>query len=437
MFEYHLRCALHKSLRRPWLASTLILIIGLGAAACMTTLSVLRAATRDPMPGLSQLMYAPSIMSRGQAAATLAAAQGLVDHATAMRLLTPARNVRVLADYAISGIALPQRPGTHPTAIYGHAVSTGFFSMLHVPLVFGGAWSAADEDRGDLLVVISEKLNNRIFGGRNSVGETLRYNDSTLRVVGVMGEWEPSPRFYDVNVGNGYPGTDEDFFVPFASALANEFSSSGTVSCVEAPRGGGLHALIDSRCLWISVIAETQDKDAIGALSEVLDSTVKGTSADGTADSERSGTMIPLSALLERKNIVPAGTHASVVVAIALFLGCLITAASLMLSNYLGRTTELGLRRALGAKRQDILGMLLVESALIGILGGLIGVALTLAGVAAVHRLLPSGPAELATFQFGALVLTMLGTLVATVLAGCYPAMTASRVLPYAAIKQG
>lgn len=433
MFEYHLRCALHKCLRRPWLASTLILIIGLGAAACMTTLSVLRAATRDPMPGLSQLMYAPSIMSRGQAAAPLAAAQGLVDHATAMRLLTPARNVRVLADYAISGIALPQRSRTHPTAIYGHAVSTGFFSMLHVPFVFGGVWSAADEDRGDLLVVISEKLNNRIFAGRNSVGEALRYNDSTLRVVGVMGDWEPSPRFYDVNVGNGYPGTDEDFFVPFASALANGFSSSGTVSCVEAPRGSGLHALIDSGCLWISVIAETRDKDAIRALSEVLDSTVKV----GSADSQRSGTMIPLGALLERKNIVPAGTHASVVVAIALFLGCLITAASLMLSNYLGRTTELGLRRALGAKRQDILGMLLVESALIGILGGLIGVALTLAGVAVVHRLLPSGPAELATFQFGALVLTMFGTLVATVLAGCYPAMTASRVLPYAAIKQG
>ena len=62
---------------------------------------------------------------------------------------------------------------------------------------------------------------------------------------------------------------------------------------------------------------------------------------------------------------------------------------------------------------------------------------LTLAGVAVVHRLLPSGPAELATFQLGALVLALLGTLVATVLAGCYPAMSASRVLPYAAIKQG
>lgn len=437
MFEYHLRCALYKSLRRPWLASALILIIGLGVAASMTTLSVLRAATRDPMPGVSQLMYAPSITSSGQAAATLAAAQGLVDHATAMKLLAAGGNTQVLADYAVSGIALPQRSGTHPTVIYGHAVSTDFFSMLHVPFVFGGAWSAAEEDRGDLLVVISEKLNNRVFGGHNSVGEALRYNDSTLRVVGVMGEWEPSPRFYDVNVGSGYPGTDEDFLVPLASALSIGFSSSGTVSCVEAPHGSGLHALIDSHCLWISVIAEARDMGAIGELNTVLENAVKDANAKGSADSGWSGSMIPLGTLLERKNIVPAGTHASVVVAVALFLGCLITAASLMLSNYLGRFTELGLRRALGAKRHDILGMLLVESALIGVLGGVVGVVLTLAGVAVVHRLLPSGPAELATFQPGAMMGAILGTLVATVLAGSYPAVSASRVLPYAAIRQG
>ena len=108
-----------------------------------------------------------------------------------------------------------------------------------------------------------------------------------------------------------------------------------------------------------------------------------------------------------------------------------------MMSNYLGRTGELGLRRALGAKRRHILSMLLVESALIGGLGGLVGVALTLAGVATVHRLLPSGPAELATFQAGAIVSALLGTLAATVLSGCFPAINASRVLPYAAIKQG
>ena len=73
MLEYHLRCALHKLARRPWLTAALVLIIGMGVAACMTTLSVLRAATRDPAPGLSQRLYAPSILSDGEAAATFAA----------------------------------------------------------------------------------------------------------------------------------------------------------------------------------------------------------------------------------------------------------------------------------------------------------------------------------------------------------------------------
>lgn len=437
MLDYYLRCALQKTRRHPWLASSLVLIIGLGVAACMTTLSVLRAATRDPMPWVSRMLYAPSIASTGEAAATFAAAQGLVDHATAVRLLSAGGSTSVFADYALSGIALPQDPGVHPSVIYGHAVSAAFFPVLRVPFVFGRSWSASEEGNHDLLVVISRKLNDRIFSGRDSVGRTLRYNDATFRVVGVMDDWEPSPRFYDINAGNGYPGTDEDFLVPLESAVANRLGSAGTVSCVEAPDGKGFDALLHSGCLWISVIAMAPTQAGVHALDGVLDGAVRTSVAGGLAGEGLSGRMIPLRSLMEAKHIVPDGTQASVVVSVALFLGCLVTAASLMMSHYLGRHAELGLRRALGARRTDIVAQLLVEAALTGLLGGLVGIGLTFLGVATVHRLLPSGPAQLATLQAGPIAIALLGALVATMLSGAYPALSASRAMPLAIIRQG
>ncbi|WP_426701725.1 ABC transporter permease [Rhodanobacter sp. Col0626] len=433
MFDYYLRSAFRKSLAHPWLTVATVLIVGLGVAACMTTLSVLRAATRDPIPSLSASLYAPAISTSGQTQATLAAATGLADYDTAQRLLGSDRNA-VFADYALSGIALPQQSGLHPMPVNGHAVSTSFFSMLDVPFAFGAPWSATEEDQREPLVVISSRLNNAIFSGRNSVGSTLRYNDSTLRIVGVLRDWDPQPRFYDVNAGNGYPGTDEDFFVPLQSALSFQWRSSGTVACIESPDGQGFKALLGSSCLWLSLIAKASTQADLGKLDRALES---GTGKFAGSGAKASARMIPLRSLLESKHIVPDGVRSSVAVSIALFIGCLVTVASLMMSNYIGRLPELGLRRALGARKGDIFRQLLVEAGVIGALGGAVGIALTFLGVATVHRLLPSGPAQLAALPASSVALALLGAMITTLISGGYPALSAARVMPFRAIKQG
>lgn len=433
MFDYYLRSALRKSGAHPWLTMATVLIIGLGVAACMTTLSVLRAATRDPIPSLSASLYAPAISASGQTQATFAAATGLVDFDTAQRLLKSAPDT-VFADYALSGISLPQQAGLHPTPVNGHAVSASFFSMLDVPFAFGGPWSTAEEDQRQPLVVISSRLNNALFAGRNSVGSTFRYNDSTLRIVGVMHRWDPLPRFYDVNAGNGYPGTEEDFFVPLQSALSFQWRSSGSVACVESPDGQGFKALLGSSCLWLSLIGKASTQAELGTLDRVLQS---GTDKFADAGTKVSARMIPLRSLLESKHIVPDGIRSSVAVSIALFIGCLVTVASLMMSNYVGRLPELGLHRALGARRGDILRQLLVEAGVIGALGGMVGIALTFLGIAMVHRLLPSGPAQLATLPSGSIALALFGAMITTLISGGYPALNAARVMPLRAIKQG
>ncbi len=50
-------------------------------------------------------------------------------------------------------------------------------------------------------MVISRELNDKLFGGANSVGRRVRWNDNEFRVVGVRDHWMPLPTFYDVNNG--------------------------------------------------------------------------------------------------------------------------------------------------------------------------------------------------------------------------------------------
>src|SRR6201999_1502113 len=99
--------------------------------------------------------------------------------------------------------------------------------------------------------------------------------------------------------------------------------------------------------------------------------------------------MIPLLALMKAKHLVPQGAQASVVISIALFMGCLVTVSSLMMGQYVGRGAELGLRRALGASKGAILQQLLVEAGLTGVVGSFVAIGLTFFGVTMVHRLLP------------------------------------------------
>ena len=49
--------------------------------------------------------------------------------------------------------------------------------------------------------MLSKELNERVFGGANSVGSTLRFDNADYRVIGVLDAWQPVPYFFDLNVG--------------------------------------------------------------------------------------------------------------------------------------------------------------------------------------------------------------------------------------------
>lgn len=123
-----------------------------------------------------------------------------------------------------------------------------------------------------------------------------------------------------------------------------------------------------------------------------------------------------------------------IVGAIALFVGGIGT-MNMMLTTVSERTKEIGLRKAIGARRRDILLQILLESILLTVIGGAIGIVLTALGALVANNLLgDSSPIQVLVSFKVVLVATVVAILVGVVF-GLYPANRASKLLPVEALR--
>src|SRR3546814_3768469 len=93
-------------------------------------------------------------------------------------------------------------------------------------------------------------LNDKLFGGANSVGKTVRLDKSDFRIVGVLDEWRPTPRFYDMNSDRF--GDLEQAFIPFSTSRDLSMGRNGSMDCWGGsgsdPEG---QAGVKAPCVWI------------------------------------------------------------------------------------------------------------------------------------------------------------------------------------------
>ena len=118
----------------------------------------------------------------------------------------------------------------------------------------------------------------------------------------------------------------------------------------------------------------------------------------------------------------------------AFLLVCLVNTVGLLLAKFLRRSSEIGVRRALGATRSAIFAQYLVESSTIGLAGGVLGLGLALLGLWAVRQQ-PVDYAPLARLDAPMLLLTFALALLASLLAGLLPAWRATQIAPAIQLK--
>ncbi|MGH8112697.1 MAG: ABC transporter permease [Rhodanobacteraceae bacterium] len=433
MFAYYLDLAVRSLKRNKALTALMILTIGFGVAASMTTWSVFRAVSGDPIPQKSAELFVPQIDPWGPTARNVDPTQpgtggppDQLDYEDAVALMRDHRAALQSAMYQVGPSVVPADPAKHPIGETGEAVFGEFFRMLDVPFKYGSGWSANSDASRAQVVVISNHLNDQVFGGGDSVGKTLNIEEHGYRVVGVLKHWNPQPRYYDLVNGGTFNSQADDLFLPFNTAIAAGMPNQGTTNCFQSPKQTGFVGLQHSSCIWIAYMAQLDSASAARAYRNYLEGFARERYPNWTPNVRLRGLM----AWLDYQHVVPPDTKISLYLALGLLLVCLVNTAGLLLAKFMRRSSEIGVRRALGASRDTIYLQFLVEAGVVGLAGGVLGLVLTGFGIEGVGWVLPKDVADLAHLDVSLLATTLVVAIVATMLAGLYPTVRAAAVQP-------
>ncbi|TPG47752.1 FtsX-like permease family protein [Rhodanobacter glycinis] len=433
MFAYYLDLALHSLARNKALTALMVLAIALGIGASMTTLTVLHVLSGDPLPGKSAQLYYPQIDPqdiKGMMPSKEPPEQvTLID---GLNLLHAARADRQALMSGGSAPLDPEKANVDPFYVETRYTTTDFFPMFDAPFLFGHAWTAADDEAKAREVVIARALNDKLFGGANSVGRTLRMAGVDWRVVGVLDKWQPNPHFYDLNTGSYAYG--EQVFLPLQTMLELGLDRNGSTDCW-GNGGGGVGSILPSdTCVWLQFWAQLDSPAKAAAYKEFLVHYSQDQKALGRFQRAPNVRLRNVMQWLDYQMVVPDDVRLQNGLAFGFLLVCLVNTVGLMLAKFMRRAGELGVRRALGASRRALFTQLLIESGVIGLVGGIGGLLLALFGLWLVRQR-PSAYAALAHLDLSMLFITFVLALCATVLAGLLPAWRACQIAPALQLK--
>jgi putative ABC transport system permease protein len=436
MFTYYLDLALGSMKRNPILTALMVLAIGLGIGASMTMITVLHVMTNDPLPGRSAHLYTPHLDPLPLDYTHGGNGPDPADNLTwpdAMSLLRAHRGVRQAAMAGGTLLALPVQSGLQALYAAGRYTTADFFALFGVPFEYGTGWSAEDDAAGAHVVVLSDELARKLFGRADVVGRTARLGELDYRVVGVVARWDPAPQFYADSTGSQFSDIDT-FFLPLAVAVNEDLPVSGNESGWSADEKAGSSkrgAAMSWLQFWVQLDTPAQVADYRRYL---VNYSAQQKSLGRFQRPPTEAALFGLMDWLAHRNLVPNDVHLQLWLALGFLFVCMVNIVALLLAKFLRRSDEISVRRALGARRRDIFVQLGVESALIGVAGGTLGLAIAQLGLWSVrHR--PDDYARIAQMDPSMLAGTFVLAVLASVLAGLLPAWRACRVAPALQLK--
>jgi putative ABC transport system permease protein len=442
MLGYYARLALKSFGRNPGLTALMVIAVALGIAVCVMTLTVYHAMSGNPIWWKNDRLYAltmdnwdPNAPYRQQA--KLPPPQMTFnDTAYLFNSNIPERKVVM---YIAEGVISAAGPAA-PARVITRLTTADFFSMFEVPFLYGGGWSAAADKPPQPLIVLSREENDKLFGGVNSVGRTLRWNDHEFRVVGVLNDWFPRPKYFDLNNGNFDP--PENAYIPFGWGPELQLLSGGDTDCWKAEKIDTFKEFMASECIWLQMWVELPDAASRQRMQSFIDGYWAEQHKAGRFQRARNNRLTNVAQWLRDNEVINNDNRVLVGLAFAFLAVCLINTVGLLLAKFLNSATITGVRRALGASRRQIFIQHLVEVGVLATLGAGLGLALAALGLAAVHHLYAAahlghrgGYQELTHFDSVGVVWAVTLAIAATLVAGLYPAWRVGRLPPAVYLK--
>jgi putative ABC transport system permease protein len=435
MFTYYLQLAFRSFRRNRILTALMVVAIALGIGTSITTLTVFHVLAGDPIPNKSDRLFYVQLDPRpltGYHPGDEPAQQlTRLDAETLLR----EKHAKRQAMMSAGGVAIePDNANMPPFLTESRYTSADFFKMFEVPFVQGGGWSNADDEARARVAVISQSLAHKLYGTANPVGRMLKLGGNGLRIVGVIGDWNPNPRFYDLT--NQQYGDVEDVFVPFSTSRDLKMGTSGSMNCWKDgddkdPEGP---LSLSAGCAWVQYWAELESPAQASDYRAYLTNYSAQQRAAGRYQRPVNVGLYDAVGWLDHNQVVPADVRLQLWLAFG-FLGiCLLNTVGLMLAKFLRRSGEIGVRRALGAPRRAIMAQCLVEAGTLGLAGGILGLGLAAVGLWLVRQQ-STGYAGLVHLDPVMLAATFGLAIVCSVAAGLLPSLQAMKIAPALQLK--
>lgn len=427
MFFYYLRLSALSYRRNPILSSLMVLAIAIGVGAYMVIFTLNYVMGGNPIPQKSAQLFHVQIDSGNPNTQDDPPTQLTYLDATALNQDSSA--FRQTATSKFGEILEPGGDDVRPFSVVGRGTSADFFPMFNVPFLYGTPWNESADRNLQQVIIITKELNERLYGGDDSTGETLRLGGYNFQIVGVLDDWLPIPKFYDVN-NNAFEGSEE-VFIPWNLISSLEFSRNGNINCWKAPEAGP-DGFLNSECVWIQYWVELRDSNEEADYLQFLNNYAAQQKEFGRMPREMNNALFDVEEWLLKEEVLPNETKILSALAAMLLAVCLLNTIGLLLSKFLGKSGEIGVRQALGAHKGSLFLQHVIEAGFIGLLGGLLGLVVAAAGLEGIKIILGEDLMRTDWIQLNPTVVavTLLLAIFATIAAGFYPIWRACNINP-------
>jgi putative ABC transport system permease protein len=257
-------------------------------------------------------------------------------------------------------------------------------------------------------------------------------NDRQFTVVGVLAAWRPFIRMYDPT--SNWIGEPENIYAPFSITPGMQLRSSGNSDgWKQLPTNPSYEQILMSDIDFVQFWVELRSPADRARYQQFLDDYVREQKKSGRFPRPLNNVMTSMTETLQELGLVSPQRTAMAAISVLFLLVCALNLTGLVLGKFLARAPEVSVRRALGATRADIFLQHIVECELVGVVGGLLGMLMSIGVLHWITKMQATSAKMTPDVEMFAAAIFL--SLIAGLVAGLYPAWRICNVQPAVQLK--